>query len=92
LRAAFPLVVLVWVDILQRRQWLGAVNPKAIEEKRKRLNRLGRHIFKTTGVSDTIICDMNASEGFFGQDGVHLNDLGKEFYNDYLRDSIIKHD
>ena len=33
-RTAFPAAILVWVDIIQRRTWVGASDAKAIEKKR----------------------------------------------------------
>lgn len=90
IRTAFPAATIVWIDIIQRRKWLGASDAKAIEHKRTRINRLGRLIAASGGPSDAITCDIKAGDHFFRNDGVHLNDVGIEFYLDYLRDAILK--
>ena len=90
LRAAFPNIKFVWVDILQRRVWLGGQSHQAIEAKRVRINRLGRKILKKSGPFKSISVDIKADEGFFRNDGVHLNQVGLEFYLDTLRDVILE--
>ena len=90
-RTAFPAAILVWVDIIQRRTWVGASDAKAIEKKRVRVNRLGRSLVAARGPSDAVSCDIKAVDNFFRADGVHLSDLGIEFYLDYLRDVILKY-
>ena len=91
LREAFPSTILIWVDILQRQVWPKASGGwVAIEKKRKRVNRLGRHLVSSSGRSDVISPDIDAKTAFFRPDGVHLNDVGLEFYLDYLKDSLIK--
>ncbi|XP_060583688.1 uncharacterized protein LOC132739884 isoform X2 [Ruditapes philippinarum] len=92
LREAFPHTVIIWVDILQRQNWSGAIRGyRPIEMKRKRLNRLARKIVTSSGLSDIIIPDIDAATAFFRDDGVHLNSVGLEFYLDYIKDAIVKH-
>ncbi|XP_060570874.1 uncharacterized protein LOC132729148 [Ruditapes philippinarum] len=91
LREAFPTTVLIWVDILQRQTWHNATGGwVAMENKRKRVNRIGRQLVHSSGKSDTIKPDIDAKTAFFRADGVHLNDIGLEFLLDYFKDSIIK--
>lgn len=90
LREAFPGAVIIWVDILPRRCWKGAWTLNQMETKRKRVNRLGRCLVKKTGRSDIVCPDIDLETNFFRADGVHLNDVGLEFYLDYLRDSLKK--
>lgn len=90
LRDAFPQTTLIWVDILPRRVWRGALTLKPIESKRKRVNRQGRQIVKLSGKSDTISPDIDTETNFFRDDGVHLNAVGLEFYLFHLKESIIK--
>ena len=91
IRTAFPTCLLIWVDILPRRLWSGADNVKAVDNKRKRINRLGRKLVLASGHGDVLSCDIQQEDGFFGSDGIHLNEVGLEFYLDALRDTIIKH-
>lgn len=90
LREAFPDSTLIWVDILPRRVWRGALEIKAIEEKRIRVNRLGRQIVRSSGKSDVVSTDIDKETNFFREDGVHLNNVGLEFYLDYLKDAILR--
>ena len=92
LRAAFPQTMIIWCDILPRKVWRGAANLKAINEKRKRVNRVGRQIVRQSGRGDEILCsEIDLKTNFFREDGVHLNDVGLEFYLDYLREGVLKH-
>ena len=92
LRDAFPEATLVWIDILKRKVWRGAENGlNAIEKKRKRINLIGRKIVQQSGKSDILIPDIDTETNFFCKDGVHLNDVGLEFYLDYIKDVISKH-
>lgn len=91
LRTAFPSTIIIWVDILQRRVWPGAVNGwSSIENKRRRVNRWGRYIVRSTGRHDIVVPDLDSATGFWREDGIHLNDVGLEFYLDYLKDSLLK--
>ena len=91
IRVACPNTILIWVDIIQRRTWQGAVQHMAIEHKRRRINRIGRTSVLKGGPGDHVSCDILASENFFRPDGVHLNDVGLEFYLDHIRDAILKY-
>ena len=60
-----------------------------MDSKRKRLNRFGRYFVSKMGggiLSVNIDC---STPGFFRPDGVHLSNVGLEFYLDALRDSIL---
>lgn len=91
LREAFPDVTIIWIDILPRRVWSGAQKTEPhIDNKRVRLNRIGRQLVSKEGKFDLIKPDIDTKTGFFRPDGIHLNDVGLEFYMDYLRDAIIR--
>ncbi|XP_053401628.1 uncharacterized protein LOC128557690 [Mercenaria mercenaria] len=91
LREAFPESIIVWIDILQRQVWRGALKGyDVIEQKRLRINRAGRKLVRSIGRYDVIHPDIDAETPFFRPDGVHLNDVGLEFYLDYIKDSILK--
>lgn len=92
LRVAFPEAKLVWIDILQRLNW--GVNQSSlgvIELKRCRLNRFGRGIIGNKGGTSLSIDIDSATPGFFMSDGVHLSDIGLEFYLNALSDFLIEH-
>lgn len=92
LREACPQAVLVWFDILQRQVWSGSRRGgKPIEKKRKRLNRIGRKIVMDSGKGDVIVTEIDAKTAFFRDDGVHLNEVGLEFYLYYVKETIMKH-
>lgn len=93
LTTAFPETTFVWIDILQRLSWREEVYcARSIEKKRKRINRWGRHQVGFLPCSDIMSMDIGAdTPGFFRQDGVHLSDVGLEFYMDYIKDAIFKH-
>jgi lysophospholipase L1-like esterase len=93
LRAAFPDVVFVWVDILVRLSWRGASgSDKEIDEKRKRINRWGRQQVRSFAKHEIVAVPIDsATAGFFRADGVHLSDVGLELYLDCLRDIILKY-
>ena len=93
LRAAFPQTVLIWINILDRVNWrTNHFTRKTINSKRKRINRHGASWVKSTGPSDTLVIDIDASTpGVFLADGVHLSEVGLKFYLDALKDSLSKH-
>ena len=92
LREAFSETVIVWIDILPRRVWRGAVDgSNVVDRKRNRLNRIGRQIVRASGKHDIVVPDIDVESGFFLDDGVHLNFVGLEFYLDYVKDIIVKH-
>jgi lysophospholipase L1-like esterase len=90
LRDAFPETKIIWIDILPRRRWRGAKSLRTIDIKRKRINRLGRYLLRSSGKFDFITMDIDTKTNFFLDDGVHLNDVGLEFYLDYVKDCIVK--
>jgi hypothetical protein len=91
LRTAFSTVTIIWIDILQRRVWPGALKGlQTIENKRQRVNRWGRYLVRSSGKHDIISPDIDSATGFWREDGIHLNDVGIEFYLDYLKDAFFK--
>ena len=85
---AFPEVKIIWVDILPRVTWgEHACSLKAIEKKRKRVNQMGR---KQSNGHITVDIDV-LTLGFFRDDGIHLSDVGLEFYNDAIREGILSY-
>ncbi|MES9880224.1 MAG: SGNH/GDSL hydrolase family protein [Sedimenticola sp.] len=87
LAAACSEATIIWVDILQRAQWTAAQ-----EGKRRRVNQYGRQQARLLKKSATIAVDIDLSTpGFYRPDGVHLSEVGLEFYLDTLRDAILAH-
>ncbi|XP_060590038.1 uncharacterized protein LOC132745207 isoform X2 [Ruditapes philippinarum] len=89
LHDAFPSACIIWIDILPRRVW-GKFDNKSMNLKRKRVNRLGRHIVSSLSKFDIVKPDIDIETAFYREDGVHLNLVGLEFYLDYLRDAMLK--
>ncbi|KAH3872468.1 hypothetical protein DPMN_035684 [Dreissena polymorpha] len=92
LREAFPLVLIIWVNILGRLKWDDSYSKKAIEKKRKPANHFGRRCVRSTGTHDIITIDITTgTPGLFSPDSIHLSDVGLEFYLDTLKDALAKH-
>lgn len=91
LRAAFPQTVLVYINILPRLDWRSQAYPiRSVENKRCRINRWARQQVERHARHLYLEMDIDSSTaGFFRPDGVHLSDVGLEFYLDYLRDAIL---
>lgn len=90
MREAFPQTLIIWMDILQKQKWRGATGPgKCIEQKRKRVNQIGRKIVMGSGKGEVVSPDIDAKTAFYRADGVHLNLVGIEFYLDCIQDSIL---
>jgi lysophospholipase L1-like esterase len=92
LRDAMPDSTIIWIDIIQRLSWRAPDSEiPNIEAKRKRINRWGRQQVKLHSRSDILCLDIDfKTPGFFREDGVHLSDVGLEFYLDTVRDLIAK--
>ena len=37
-----------------------------------------------------MVPDLDSATGFWREDGIHLNEVGMEFYLDYLKDNLLK--
>ncbi|KAM4051241.1 uncharacterized protein ACNLHF_022280 [Anomaloglossus baeobatrachus] len=75
----FPDTVLVWSEIVPRAVWHGAINAKAIERSRRKINaRMAKFLRGTCG----IVVRHHQLEGdnstFLRSDGVHLTDIGQD--------------
>jgi lysophospholipase L1-like esterase len=88
IRQAFPDTPIVWIDILPRLQWgIPGDKVKGIKKKRLRINQFGR-----SAANEVLKIDIDEqTPGFFRADGVHLSDIGLEFYLDSLKDCILKY-
>lgn len=95
LREAVPHIIILWVDILQRVDWSpdrSAKINKAIERKRRRVNRFGRQYVTSTVGGHFVAVDIDhATPGFYRSDGTHLSAVGCDFFLDTVRDEIVKY-
>lgn len=86
LRHAFPDTKFIWLDILPRLAWGRPEDENAaLDRKRKRVNRWGRQ--QVSGRFLKIDIDIQ-TRGFFRADGIHLSDVGLDFYLDALKDFL----
>lgn len=93
LRTSLPETVLVWINILPRRFWGNEhYSPDTVETKLKRVNRWGRQQVNLHPRSFALAMDIDTqTPGFYRSDGVHLSDVGLEFYLDYMKDVCLKY-
>lgn len=91
IREALPSAHLLWIDILPRLTWRCPPEdfPK-IDKKRKRVNRWGRQQVSALGHSSILSVDIDRQTPGFFHDGIHLSNVGLEFYLDSLRDAMIR--
>lgn len=89
LRNLIPGVQVVWSEILQRREYKGACNPRKLETARKTVNRKARQCMGECGgrvIQHTGINWQNSA--LYSLDGVHLSNEGYvKFIND-LREGM----
>jgi lysophospholipase L1-like esterase len=87
-KAAFPNVRVIWIDILPRLIW----PPSSSEDqKRRRLNRYGREMSRKINGCDLggVMVEIdNVTPGFFINDGVHLSQVGTEMLLWALQEKI----
>ena len=87
--SVYPKAQLVWSDILPRQSWRGTDNSaerlKKLDQKRRRINRLGRQaVFNVEGKAIQHELDFNTT-GLFKSDGVHLTAVGNAiFFNTFV--------
>lgn len=89
LRAALPDVMLVWSDILTRQFYKGARCQKAMDNKRKEINRKCRGLFIRAGgraIRHPLI--QWKQNDLFRNDGVHLSDAGNAIFLDTMQQAI----
>ncbi|CAJ0962147.1 unnamed protein product [Ranitomeya imitator] len=87
----FPVMRLVWSELIPRSVWRGAREMSAMERSRRTLNqRISRFIrFKNRVVVRHHRLEGDNS-GFLLPDGVHLNDAGLDIFLDGLREGVVQ--
>ena len=91
LTTAFPDLVLLWVNILQRSNWRAPeLENKAIERKRKRVNQFGRKLMRCHNGHVLDVEIDTSTPGFYRNDGVHLSDVGLDLYLFSLKEKLCE--
>lgn len=90
--SVYPKAQLVWSDILPRQSWRGTDNSaerlKKLDQKRRRINRLGRQAsFNVEGKAIQHELDFNTT-GLFRSDGVHLTAVGNAIFLNTFEEAI----
>lgn len=85
----FPGLVLVWSDMIARKDWRQARSVEKINKARVKLNKeVGRFVRRNGGLVARHL-DLEGENGEFLQgDRVHLNDVGNELWFLSLREAI----
>ena len=68
---------LIWSEILPRRNWIGALDIRSVERKRKRVNRAGRTA--AASINGLVVNQPDiefSEEGLDRADGVHISNVG----------------
>ena len=88
-RRMLPNTFLIWSDILPRFSYRGACSQKAIERKRKDLNKMARAlILAHEGRVIKHPTFLWNSRNLFSADGVHLGRLGQKLFTGNLRKGL----
>ncbi|KAJ8304431.1 hypothetical protein KUTeg_018014 [Tegillarca granosa] len=84
-----PNTIIIWSDILPRLYWRGSLNIKAIEKKRKRVNRSGRRSAFLVGGRVIHHQDITYDcPSLFRADKVHLTDVGNALFLNNLQNEL----
>ncbi|KAJ8320209.1 hypothetical protein KUTeg_001796 [Tegillarca granosa] len=84
-----PNTIIIWSDILPRLYWRGSLNIKAIEKKRKRVNRSGRRSAFLVGGRVIHHQDITYDcPSLFRADKVHLTDVGNALFLNNLQNKL----
>ena len=84
-----PDTIFIWSDILPRFFYKGARSQKAIEVKRKEVNRMGRKLISGMDIGRVVRhTNISWDSPFFRDDGVHLNETGQQVFTTNLREAL----
>ncbi|CAJ0946547.1 unnamed protein product [Ranitomeya imitator] len=87
----FPVMHLVWSELIPRLVWRGARELSAMERSRRTLNqRISRFIRFKNGVVVRHHRLEGDNSGFLLPDGVHLNDADLDIFLDGLREGVVQ--
>ncbi|XP_078520530.1 uncharacterized protein LOC144785572 [Lissotriton helveticus] len=80
-----------WTELIPRRIWRGAVNPRAVDRARKKVNSEVSRCCRGLGFSRISHRDIKfESVEFFRDDGVHLSRVGMELYLLEIREVLAR--
>ncbi|XP_078533879.1 uncharacterized protein LOC144820112 [Lissotriton helveticus] len=80
-----------WTELIPRRIWRGAVNPRAVDRARKKVNSEVSRCCRSLGFSRISHRDIKfESVEFFRDDGVHLSRVGMELYLLEIREVLAR--
>lgn len=89
LNVLLPSTKIIWSDILQRRYWHRAMNGKAIEMTRKRVNSAVKSIVLSIGGRIIRHSNILAREIYlYRHDGTHLSDAGLGVYLNTIQGAL----
>ena len=89
LNLLLPSTKIIWSEILQRRYWHRAMNGKAIEKARKRVNLAVKNIVSSIGGYTIRHCNIRAREIYlYRNDGTHLSDAGLRIYLNTIQGAL----
>ncbi|XP_069583570.1 uncharacterized protein [Ranitomeya imitator] len=87
----FPLMRLVWSEVIPRLVWRGARELNAMERSRRTLNqRISRFIRFKNGVVVRHHRLEGDNSGFLLPDGVHLNEVGLDIFLNGIREGVVQ--
>ncbi|XP_078496462.1 uncharacterized protein LOC144752404 [Lissotriton helveticus] len=80
-----------WTELIPRRIWRGAVNPRAVDRARKKVNSEVSRCCRSLGFSRISHRDIKfESVEFFRDDGVHLSRVGMALYLLEIREVLAR--
>ena len=89
LNVLLPSTRIIWSEIFQRRYWHTAMNGKAIERARKRVNLAVKNIVLSIGGYIIRHCNIRAREILlYRYDGTHLSDAGLRAYLNTIQGAL----
>ena len=93
LASVFPTTFIVWSDILPQMSWRGLesnpLNLGNMNNKRKRINRVGRQIVRNLSKGRAIIHEIDEKiSSLISHDGVHLAPVGNDIFLNTMSEGV----
>ena len=91
--STFPSANIIWSDILPRLLWHDIVNTpenlRKIDQKRKRINRVGSQNSQQLNRGKAIIHEIDTTPGLHKSDGVHLTRIGNAIFLNTMEEALM---
>lgn len=88
MRREAPGALILWSEIVPRFSWRQARDRRAVDRARIKVNRaVSKFVVETRGMVARHE-DLENQRALFRGDGVHLTDVGTDFFNNLIRDRI----